>query len=511
MASQINPQNIDGAYPVAGQDNNSQGFRDNFTNTRTNFEYASQEISDLQSKVVLKAPLTGTTLNNNMGGSILSNAQLQNITQSVVSLGSVSGAAAINYAAGSYYTLSTSGNLSLSFTSLPAAGVLATWFLQITVSAPSLAFTVTLPASVGAGTSATAAANCPGLSGGVLSFVSAGTYVYKFTTSDGGASVYIESLTLGIVNAVALEDLTDVNLSGNIANNSILTYDSANAEWINSSYPSISGNLSTLGDVTITTPSNGDFLTYQSGDWVNSPSDVIYPLTVYNVTVADDGSGSQDVFYINNTALKTNTGVEIDLQFEVNNRYRFDISDPSNANAPLRFSTTPDTIVNPTPPPSSTVTPYNTDVTVVGAAGTPGAYVEILITPITPSPLYFWAEEVGLDTSLIGAALPISVGQIDYFYGEDTFVANGNVSLQTTTTVITLSDNLVGNLAAGESGQIKILAYGNTSVGNTVITVANAAWGGSGTVTLANVGSAATFQYVASKWFCVGNNDVTFG
>jgi hypothetical protein len=31
MASNINPYNIDGTYPVAGQDNSSQGFRDNFT------------------------------------------------------------------------------------------------------------------------------------------------------------------------------------------------------------------------------------------------------------------------------------------------------------------------------------------------------------------------------------------------------------------------------------------------------------------------------------------------
>ena len=35
MASNINPNNIDGTYPVAGQDNDSQGFRTNFTNIKT--------------------------------------------------------------------------------------------------------------------------------------------------------------------------------------------------------------------------------------------------------------------------------------------------------------------------------------------------------------------------------------------------------------------------------------------------------------------------------------------
>jgi hypothetical protein len=78
MTSAINPQNIDGAYPIAGQDNDSQGFRDNFTNTKTNFEFAAAEITDLQNKAILTAPLTGTlSTNNNMNGEILRNMQLQ--------------------------------------------------------------------------------------------------------------------------------------------------------------------------------------------------------------------------------------------------------------------------------------------------------------------------------------------------------------------------------------------------------------------------------------------------
>ena len=51
MASNITAGNIDGAYPIAGQDNDSQGFRDNFTNIKTNFEYADTEITALQADV----------------------------------------------------------------------------------------------------------------------------------------------------------------------------------------------------------------------------------------------------------------------------------------------------------------------------------------------------------------------------------------------------------------------------------------------------------------------------
>ena len=48
--SNINPNNINGAYPVAGVDNDSQGFRDNFTNIKNNLVFAQAELNDLQSK-----------------------------------------------------------------------------------------------------------------------------------------------------------------------------------------------------------------------------------------------------------------------------------------------------------------------------------------------------------------------------------------------------------------------------------------------------------------------------
>jgi cytoskeletal protein CcmA (bactofilin family) len=51
MSSNINPNNINGNFPVAGQDNDSQGFRDNFTNILNNFSFASSEITDLQNSI----------------------------------------------------------------------------------------------------------------------------------------------------------------------------------------------------------------------------------------------------------------------------------------------------------------------------------------------------------------------------------------------------------------------------------------------------------------------------
>lgn len=204
MSSNINPNNIDGAYPVAGQDNNSQGFRDNFTNTKTNFEYAAEEITDLQNKAVLKAALTGGTLNNDMAGSLLSNAQLQDMSETVVALGTISGTATIDYSAGPYYTLTTSGSVSLSFTNFSVAGTLSRVRIQIAVS--NIAHTLTLPAAVSVGTS-----NIQGISSNVITFGKTGTYEFEFETTDAGTTITIidQNRNLDPIYLPSKEDLGD--------------------------------------------------------------------------------------------------------------------------------------------------------------------------------------------------------------------------------------------------------------------------------------------------------------
>ena len=189
MTSNINPNNIDGAYPVAGQDNNSQGFRDNFTNTSTNFQFAADEITDLQNKAVLKAALTGTTLDNNMQGSVLSNAQLQDMSETVVSLGTVSGTTTINYALGSVQTLTTNGAVSLAFSNFPVAGTAGVVTVQVTVA--NVIHTLILPAAV--------SVNARGIQGlnttnNTISFSSTGVYSFTFTTNNGGTTATVSEV-----------------------------------------------------------------------------------------------------------------------------------------------------------------------------------------------------------------------------------------------------------------------------------------------------------------------------
>ena len=90
MTSLVNPSNINGNFPIAGQDNDSQGFRDNFTNIRNNFTFIKSEIEDLQAKAVLKSALIGSTLNNDFQGSKVKNLQISNLTETVVDLGQFS-------------------------------------------------------------------------------------------------------------------------------------------------------------------------------------------------------------------------------------------------------------------------------------------------------------------------------------------------------------------------------------------------------------------------------------
>jgi hypothetical protein len=187
MTSAINPNDIDGAYPVAGQDNDSQGFRDNFTNTATNFQYAADEITDLQNNAVLKAALTGTTLDNDMNGSLLYNFEASQVSSAVNPLGTTSGTVTLNWDNGSYQTLTTSGSVVLGFTNFPASGVAGSIVLRVNIT--STAYTLTLPGAVSIGTS-----NLQGYASNVITFSTTGTFVFEFTTVDGGSTISVVDL-----------------------------------------------------------------------------------------------------------------------------------------------------------------------------------------------------------------------------------------------------------------------------------------------------------------------------
>lgn len=87
MTSQINTNGINVNYPVPGENNSSQGFRDNFAQIRTNLNAGAAEITDLQNKVVLKAALDNSTLNNDMANTLISNASTSGFRATTYNLG----------------------------------------------------------------------------------------------------------------------------------------------------------------------------------------------------------------------------------------------------------------------------------------------------------------------------------------------------------------------------------------------------------------------------------------
>ncbi len=190
MTSQINPNNIDGNYPVAGQPNNTQGMRDNFTNTKTNLQFAADEISDLQSKVVLKAALTGTTLDNNMNGGVITDVKLNDVSYTYLPIVATSGSIDIDYSAAGFQQINPSGPVSLNFVNWPVSGSAGT--VRVGFNVTNVSQTLTLPAAVtqGVTTLGGVSPGTPGVSN-TITFGAVGNYAFEFATVDGGENIWV--------------------------------------------------------------------------------------------------------------------------------------------------------------------------------------------------------------------------------------------------------------------------------------------------------------------------------
>ena len=192
MASNINTTTINTAYPVAGQDNDSQGFRDNFSNTNSNFIEAKSELEDIQSKGIFKSALVGAgSLDNDMAGSVIKSANMKDARETVVSHIASENPLNLGIKAGSYHTITPNASFTLAFSDgtsadWPSAGSYSKVRLEVIVD--NIARTITLPATVTVG-------NVTGQSGQVITVSTPGTYVYELSTRDGGTTVAINEVT----------------------------------------------------------------------------------------------------------------------------------------------------------------------------------------------------------------------------------------------------------------------------------------------------------------------------
>ncbi len=118
---------INEAFPVAGVDNESQGFRDNFSAIKDTLIQAKSDIEDLQeSRLDISSPETDLSRNT------VTNANLKGVSFEFNAGGNIVASQNVSYAAGSYhvYTIAKVGPSSgspveLTLSNLPAAGQLA--------------------------------------------------------------------------------------------------------------------------------------------------------------------------------------------------------------------------------------------------------------------------------------------------------------------------------------------------------------------------------------------------
>jgi hypothetical protein len=250
MTSAINPNNIDGSYPVPGQDNNSQGFRDNFTNIRVNFQDAATEITDLQNKVLLRSPLTGSTVplavsNDLAGTGPIIGALIRNFGTTRIAIPTTSGVVAVNYSLGHYQSVTTSGSISLNFTNWPVTGTYGYIKLQLNIT--NIAHTVTLPTEVSLGT-----AGIQGYDNNTISFGASGVYEFAFGTYDSGNIVTIFDLNRALTDFTAADlQVDDITATGNVvAGFGGVGYVSATGNVLSGQQVIASGNISGSNIVT---------------------------------------------------------------------------------------------------------------------------------------------------------------------------------------------------------------------------------------------------------------------
>lgn len=165
-------------FPVAGEDNDSQGFRTNFSNIQNAFATTSDEITNLQINAV---SLSAT---NDFGDNVIKRAAFQDCSQVINDLGTIApGAVTLDYTLGSYQygTAYASGTTyTFNVTNWPPSGKLGTIRIGVsTTSSGSLKL---------------------GFSGGTISLLSTSTslpvtytqtnpIVWELFTVDGGTNI----------------------------------------------------------------------------------------------------------------------------------------------------------------------------------------------------------------------------------------------------------------------------------------------------------------------------------
>lgn len=117
--SNLNYSAIDETYPVAGQDNNSQGFRGNFAAIKTSLATAETAITTLETNT---AKLNAT---NDFLGNAINNATYNRLHGAVYTLSNITTPQDLSINNGPLQYVSFAGTTSITFKNWPATGKFA--------------------------------------------------------------------------------------------------------------------------------------------------------------------------------------------------------------------------------------------------------------------------------------------------------------------------------------------------------------------------------------------------
>jgi len=192
MASNINSADIDALYPIAGQDNDSQGFRDNFSTIKNSLSTAASEITALQDKTAGVAASaieeSGSVVGGDWNGYYIQDANFRANVEEVYVIGNVSSNQNINWTNGHYQTVQAGNDITLTLTDWPASGKMGKMRLAITSDGSSRAVTISATGMKNDGASGWTSTNSTSVT--VTATSTTNPQILEFWTTDAGLVVY---------------------------------------------------------------------------------------------------------------------------------------------------------------------------------------------------------------------------------------------------------------------------------------------------------------------------------
>ena len=283
--STINTNGINVNYPVPGVNNSSQGFRDNFAAIKTNLDTAGSEISDLQSKVVLKQALANTTINNDMANTLISNAAVRNFRSTSFNLGNaLANTVSVDTTLADVFYGTISANTTLSFTNWAPAGTERIIELQLAVSNANAFLTFPSALATTANSGAATLENYSNVGGFVTLSVPYGVSQlnYNLSTIDCGTTLTIAPINRPrAITQIQVNNILPTGLPGDV--------------------PGTVAVSPSVNQLTITTTNAADY--FSTSDTTQLYTDL--PIVFTGNTAFESGITAGTTYYVRNVSTNT--------------------------------------------------------------------------------------------------------------------------------------------------------------------------------------------------------------